>query len=293
MSGMTVSQGIDYYIPKVWKNIKACTALACGTEFDIFTDTMGKSFCPTGKLREGVNFKNFGGQITNALDKTYEASKSKGGCWKILKDAFTSIPDDITKFWKEGTDAAASAGKTGLSKFWTQFKSASKVLTKRMPLVGTLMMVAFELPNIFKATKDEGCVAGAIETGKAAGKIGISTMFGAIGGALTPFCPLAGSMVGYFIGGLASEFILGKSYSAKQEKLTKETTQTNNANNNSQNAANPFNTTSMLNTSDMTNLFGQTPMNKDDLQRLEMAYKNYAFNNMDPSVLPQSINTIA
>ena len=91
-----------------------------------------------------------------------------------------------------------------------------------MPLIGALLTVAVELPNIFKATKNEGLLTGAGETAKAAARLGLSTVCGAITQALIPV-PFLGGMIGFVAGDMLGRFIFGKSYTEKQMAKNEQT----------------------------------------------------------------------
>ena len=88
---------------------------------------------------------------------------------------------------------------------------------KRFPMIGGLLAVGFELPNIFSAftSKDGGVATGLLETGKAAAKIGIDTAGFMIGQALIPI-PLVGGIIGSMVAGALGQAVLGKGFSEKQ-----------------------------------------------------------------------------
>ena len=77
-----------------------------------------------------------------------------------------------------------------------------KVLAKKMPLIGNLMLIAFELPNIIKATKEQGIGQGIAEVAKAGSRLGGAALGAAIGSAFGPI----GSLVGW----VAGEWLTGK-----------------------------------------------------------------------------------
>ena len=139
-------------------------------------------------------------------------AQNNGSFWQATKKSITSIWPDLKDSWKAAGEAAEQAGK---SVGWAKFKSIGKVLGKRMPLIGAVLTVAVELPNIFNATKNEGLLTGAGETAKAGARLGLSTLCGAITQALIPV-PFLGGMVGFIGGDLLGRFIFGKSYTEKQ-----------------------------------------------------------------------------
>ena len=89
-----------------------------------------------------------------------------------------------------------------------------------MPLIGAIAILATELPNIIKASWNEGLLAGAGETAKTGVRLGLGAVGGAIGAAVIPI-PLLGSVVGYAVGDMIGKFIVGKSYSEKQAEPKK------------------------------------------------------------------------
>ena len=146
-----------------------------------------------------------------------------GSFWQATKNSITSIWPDLKDTWKAAGETAKEAGK---SVGWAKFKSIGKVLGKRMPLIGAVLTLAVELPNIFNATKNEGLLTGAGETAKTAARLGLSTVCGAITQALIPV-PFLGGMIGFVGGDFLGRFIFGKSYTEKQ--LAQQNTQNKSA----------------------------------------------------------------
>lgn len=192
-----------------------------GTGYEKFSD----KFKETWQATKGQGFSRK--RIGQALKDSFEASKThndelirqSGSFWKSTKKSLTSIWPDLKDSWKAAGEAASEAGK---SVGWAKFKSIGKVLGKRMPLIGALLTVAVELPNIFKATKNEGLLIGAGETAKAAARLGLSTVCGAITQALIPV-PFLGGMIGFVAGDMLGRFIFGKSYTEKQMAKNEQT----------------------------------------------------------------------
>ena len=112
-------------------------------------------------------------------------NKQQGGFWKSTWHALKTTPKKIAQGWRVGGRLADRAGKTGLSKIWSQFKGSLTGIGKRMPLIFSLMVVLPELPNIFSAFKDKGLVGGVAETGKiVAQDVGYTLVGGVAGGLL-------------------------------------------------------------------------------------------------------------
>lgn len=145
-------------------------------------------------------------------------NKQHGGFWGSTWYALKTTPKKIAQGWRVGGQLADRAGKTGLSKTWSQFKGSLKGLGKRMPLIFSLMVVLPELPNIFSAFKDKGLVGGIAETGKTALRLGAGMTGAAIGQALIPI-PILGGIVGYMAGDWLMSKFTGKSHSEKKAEL--------------------------------------------------------------------------
>lgn len=145
-------------------------------------------------------------------------NKQQGGFWKSTWHALKTTPKKIAQGWRVGGKLADRAGKTGLSKTWSQFKGSLSGIGKRMPLIFSLMVVLPELPNIFSAFKDKGLVGGVAETGKTALRLGAGMTGAAIGQALIPI-PILGGIVGYMAGDWLMSKFTGKSHSEKKAEL--------------------------------------------------------------------------
>lgn len=156
----------------------------------------GNYYKRSGKGR----FFQFDKQIGRAFQKADKYTSNKK-IFQSLKDSLKSYRTDVSALWKSD------------KKFLSKIGGTLKGLGKRAPLIGTALMVAFELPNIFKATKEGGLINGAAETGKSAVRIAAGVACGAIGTAILG--PL-GSIPGFIIGDLLGKLVVGKSYSEKK-----------------------------------------------------------------------------
>ena len=162
---------------------------------EIATNTLKQS-------RKVQGFSNIHKQIGDAFVKANEKTKGTP-FWKSLKTSATTLPRDISASWK---------GATGI---WAKSKGVLKQLGKRMPLIGSVLTVAFELPNIFSAFKDKGLVGGLVETTKSGSRL-VGFMGGmAIGQALIPI-PVVGGIIGGMLGDWLVSKVVGKSYSEKK-----------------------------------------------------------------------------
>lgn len=221
---------VDGAVSTFWRYLKAYPETVMGTGNEAFANTFR-----AGIKSDGFKWKNLGGVFKDSFEATVVHNEiqiqARGGFWKNIGKNFTSLFTDIPTEWKSAGSIATAANKTGFAKFWPQLKSVGKVLGKRMPLLAAASVILFELPNLFRTTANEGLLAGAGEAGKTAVRLGIGTIGGAIGTALTPFCPFLGGIVGYAIGDMIGRFVVGKSYTEKKEE---EKAASNPANANSQ-----------------------------------------------------------
>ncbi len=151
-----------------------------------------------------INNQSYLGAITEGTKKgiklTNHRMKKNGGYLKNLKNGLGEIP----KGWKNGK---------GFGKISGAFKGCGKA----MPALMAIMMIAGEIPNAIKATKEKGIGQGAKELGKATTRLAAGALGGAIGGALIPI-PFVGSLIGWMAGDWIASKIVGKSYTEKQEE---------------------------------------------------------------------------
>ena len=146
----------------------------------------------------------------HALEK-HVARQSKNGnfftrVWKNLK----STPGAVAGGFKNAATAAKAAGKSSL---WAGIKGGGKALLKKMPLIGAVLTVAIEAPNIIGAFKDGGFKAGMKEIGGAGVELGCMAGGAAIGSAI---CPGIGTAIGAVVGGIVGMFARGKTHSEKK-----------------------------------------------------------------------------
>ncbi len=179
-----------------------------GTGGDAITSTLRDSFYgikgADGKRTGGKYFKGFWGQLKEAF-KAGEVHNDKlikesGGFWKAQWESIKSTPKVVKEGWIEGGKVAEAAGK---NKIWGKTKGLFKGLGKRLPIIGSLIIAVTELPNIIRATKDEGIVSGGAEVVKAGARLGGSMLFATLGAAL-------GGPVGMIAGGIIGDWLVGK-----------------------------------------------------------------------------------
>ena len=205
-----------------WKYVKRAGKLypdfVLGTGNEKFTKAMRETI-NNRKLNNQSYFESVWSGIKNGTLKAEQHNalmqKRYGGFWQSTWAALKTFPDEVAQGWRAGGKLADKAGKTGLSKFWAQFKGSMSGIGKRMPLIGTLLIGITELPNIFSAFKDEGLIGGIKETAKAGLRLGAGMAGAAIGQALIPI-PVVGSLVGYAVGDWLMSKFTGKSHSEKK-----------------------------------------------------------------------------
>ena len=176
----------------------------------------------TGKRVGGTGLRGFKGALRTGLHEVeagHSALVAKYGSFpKYVGKVLRNLPGEMSAAWKAGGEAAAAAGKSSLM---GSLKSVGSVGLKRLPLIGSLLYFATEVPNIFRATKDGGLVAGAAETLKAGARIGGFTAGMAIGQALIPI-PFVGGLIGGMIGEWLTSKVVGKSYTEQKEEIQQE-----------------------------------------------------------------------
>lgn len=170
-----------------------------------------------GKVTKGANESwatalwravKTGGKAVESSIATTKAAK--GGFIKQGLASLKSTPSVIKASVKEGAAAAKAAGKSGI---WGGVKGFFSGVGKKMPLLGNLLLIAMELPNIITATKEQGIGQGVTEAGKAGARLAGGALGGAIAG--SAFGPI-GSIVGWIAGEWLTSKVVGKSYSEKK-----------------------------------------------------------------------------
>ena len=145
------------------------------------------------------DFKNI---HTKVADCFIEAEKQtcNDSFWSNLwKKQILGFPKDIATAWK------------GSSGIWGTTKAIGGQLLHRLPL----LFVAFELPNIFSAYKDEGLFGGTVELAKSATRFTASMAGFIVGQSLIPI-PLVGGLLGAILTEKVTSLVLGKSHSEKK-----------------------------------------------------------------------------
>ncbi len=214
------------------------------TKFQKVLSSSIKASGRLAKMKGGTRFTKFGKQIGDAFVR---AEKKTGGTpfFKDMKKLVTDYPGDLKKAWQ------GAKGFTGKAKaLWNVTKS-------RGPLLGYGLLAGFEIPNIVKATVEDGAVTGAVETGKSTARLAGASLGAAIGTALIPGL---GSIIGWFAGDFLTGKIVGKSYTEKKLAQEQKMLELMEKSNNSQLAA--MDTQKLLEglSADATNPFSTAPM---------------------------------
>lgn len=166
----------------------------------------------TSSEAAGKAMREASGSIFNKAQAGWQAVESAGkgsffkGFWGNIKSFIPDMKTAISKGSAEAVAAGSSAFKGGA-------KGLFKGLGKKMPFIGAAMMMLCEVPNIFKATTEQGIFSGIAETAKAGARLTGGGVGAAIGSAI---CPGIGSIVGWIAGEWLAGRIVGKTYSEKQ-----------------------------------------------------------------------------
>jgi len=201
-------KGATKAISNVKRAVKAAPDFIFGTGSDVGAKAM--------KATKGSIFTKMKAGAKAIVKDSEKASAKGGGFFKRLFNGLKSTPSSIAQGAKVGSRAAKIAGK---SSFWGGVKGVFKSIGKKMPLIGSALCVAFEIPNIWSAAKDEGIGTALKETGKAV----VRLAGGAAGATLGTFL---GGPIGGIAGFAAGEWLLGKltgdSYSDKKDFLAEQ-----------------------------------------------------------------------
>ena len=217
---------------------------------------------------------------------------TKGSVWTKAKAGFKAVEDlqkngsfftritsnlkFIPELTKKYARAARITGKGPIASFFAGTKGFFKGLGKNIPFLTALPMVLFELPNIWKATKEQGIGQGVAEVLKTGARLGGGAIGGAIGSALLPGF---GSLIGWLAGEWITKKIVGSSYTeqkaeAEEQARIAQETQTQQPVQTPTFEGNPFNQNSA-----MSNPFGNNEyMNPyaDDIMMQGMNFNQVA-----------------
>lgn len=218
---MSLITGISkVFSPKTWNYVKRAVKAAPEIIFengtaDVFVKETNNAI--KNGIKNGGSWKSSiwnglknGGK---AMESTIAKNAASGNIFKRMFKSLKELPSVVSNYTKAGSRAAKMAGKSSIL---GGTKGFFKGLGKKMPLIGNLMLIAFELPNIIKATKEQGITQGAAEVAKSGTRLVGATIGGSIGSMI---CPGIGSIAGFFIGDWLTSKLVGKSYTEKQDEL--------------------------------------------------------------------------
>lgn len=226
--------GLVSYIPKLWNYTQRAVKVYPSAVFgargqEVMTQAYQQVFTAPGAVKYNILNKQWWKQLGQGTKSAglaaekYAATFAGKGFWAATKASVMGIPAKIAQGWRVGGAIAAKQGASTLGRLWGSTKGAFVGIGKKLPVIGSLLLVACELPNIFRATKNEGIGSGLVETGKAAARIGGATVGASAGAAIgTAICPGIGTAIGGLLGWIGGEWltkkVVGKSYSEKQEE---------------------------------------------------------------------------
>ena len=193
--------GISAIFSGIKKVVKVLPDLVLGNGAEV----AGKAIKTTIK-NKGSIFEAAKEAIKDTEKLSVAANGSKIGFFTRV----TSNIGSISKLTKAGAKLGAKKGIFASIVGGT--KGFFKCIGKNMPLIGALMTIAFEIPNIVKASKEQGIGQGVKEIGKAAGRLVGGGIGAAIGSAI---CPGIGTCIGWMVGEWLTGKVVGKTYSEK------------------------------------------------------------------------------
>lgn len=271
---MSTISSITSYAPKVFGYAKRIVKTAPDAIFGTGSEVAGDAMRAT----KGNLFAK-----GKAGFKALEGMQKTGSFWSRTTANLGLIKSMPLKYMR----AARIAGKGIFSQAGAGIKGFFKGLGKNMPFVAAASTLLFELPNIWKATKEQGIGQGVAEIGKAGTRLAGGAALAAVGSAI---CPGIGTMIGWFVGDWLTSKIVGESYSVKKAEQEEALAQAP--------AQNPFQTMSPqapAGTQPITNqppFQGNNPFNQYGMGMAmsnPMANNNYA-NPYENDIMMQQMN---
>ncbi|MBP3846931.1 hypothetical protein J6I39_04195 [bacterium] len=211
-----------------WKALKLAPEFILGTSSEV----IGKA----AKATKGSIFAKAKAGA-KAFEKDIAAKHAaQGGFFKRLWHNSTHFVQDIIKDTKSAKYSAlrkAVKNKDAIARLAAKNKTTEKAVAKafvnkstlkgfgkavmkKMPFIGQILTLGFEIPNIYRATRDEGIATGLKETAWAAGELGGFAAGSAIGSVI---CPGIGTIIGGLIGCFGVSMLRGGNYTDKKEEL--------------------------------------------------------------------------
>lgn len=192
----------------------------CGANFIFGTgsDVIGQSVRSAVKNRK-TSGQSFGRAVFNGFTdgvKTSNKQTAQTGFVKQVKNAFSSLPNEM----KDGWNNAKTAGKSGIGKYFSKIGGFLKPISKVMPFAFNALMALSFVPSIMERAQDEGISGGIKETCKSIGKMSMYALGSAVGAAFGGI----GAIAGFSAATIAADSILGKDYltekNEKEEKMS-------------------------------------------------------------------------
>lgn len=191
---------VTAYAPKVYSYAKRIVKASPDAIFGTGSEVAGQAMrSTTGSIW----------QKGKAGFRALEGMQTSGSFWTRATANLGLIKSMPAKYMR----AARISGKGILGQIGAGAKGLFKGLGKNMPFIAAASTLLFELPNIWKATKEQGIGQGVAEVGKAGARLAGGAALAAVGSAI---CPGIGTMVGWFVGDWLTSKIVGKSYSEKK-----------------------------------------------------------------------------
>lgn len=207
-----IPKAINYGAKVAYRGAKVSPDIIFGKGAEVFVNNASKAAKAAIKADKGwvTAFKEAIVGGGKAVETSVAAAKAaKGGFLKQAWTALKGAPGAIATRTAAGARAARIAGKSSILGGVKGFFSG---IGKKMPLIGNLILVACELPNIYTATKEQGLVQGAKETVKAGARLGGAAIGAAIGSAFGPI----GSLAGWIAGEWLTSKVVGSSYTEQK-----------------------------------------------------------------------------
>jgi hypothetical protein len=152
-------------------------------------------------------------EILKAAKASYKKTKyTKTELFKALRDTRKAMPTATKRQVIKAAKASLKKGTKSTGKAF--FKGLFKTLGKKLPAIGAIVTLAIEAPNICKAFKHDGFMAGMKEIGGAGLELGCMAAGAAIGSAI---CPGIGTIIGSIIGGIGGSLLRGQTTSEKRD----------------------------------------------------------------------------
>lgn len=222
---MSLISSVSYYVPKIFGYTKR---LAKAAPYIIFEDAALKGAKAASAVTKGAGeswvsvLKNMIKEGGKGIEASVAATKKAvgGNFFKAALRSIKEIPSviKVSTKWSAARAlvAAKAAGKTGMAAKLAGVlggaKGFFKGIGKKMPIIGNILLVAFELPNIIKATKEQGIGQGVAEVVKAGTRLTAASIASAIG---TTLAGPIGGIAGFVIGDWLASKVVGKSYTEK------------------------------------------------------------------------------